>query len=60
MRKPTSINAGVQLINQASDEGRLMEARLASTKVQGGFGHEFLVFRKMMQGGSLRISPIPL
>jgi hypothetical protein len=60
MSKPTSINDGVQLINQASDEERRMEAHLVATKVQGGFGHEFLIFWKMMQGRSLRISPIPL
>jgi hypothetical protein len=60
MSKLTSINISVQLINRVSDEGRRMEARLATTKVQGGFSHEFLAFQKMMQGRSLRISPITL
>jgi hypothetical protein len=57
MNKLTSINAGRQLINQANGEGRRMEARLVATKVQGDFGHEFLVSQKPMQGRSLRISP---
>jgi hypothetical protein len=57
MSKPTSIDAGRQLINQASDEGRCMEARPATTNVQEDFSREFLVFQKPMTGRSLQISP---
>jgi hypothetical protein len=60
MSQLTSIEAGMQPISQASDEEHSMEARLAATKVRQDIGHELLVFRKMMQGRTLRISPTPL
>jgi hypothetical protein len=60
MSKLTSIDAGMQPINQANGEGRgylHMGVHLAAIKVKGGFDHESLISQKPMQGRLPRIFP---